>query len=119
MNHTGRAAGVAAIALIASVFACTDLDPTAGSAKKLEINTGLLTIQVGQTLQASAAVRNALGTPVDGVDINWSSSNPSVATVSNTGLVTAVAAGTSEVSASALGMSASAQLTIVPASATA
>src|SRR5215212_2460666 len=100
MSRTGRAVGAAAIAVIA-VFACTDLDPVAGSAKKLEINTGLLTIQVGQTLQANAAVRNTVGTPVDGVDISSSSSNPSVATISSTGLVTAVAPGTSDVSASA------------------
>ena len=40
---------------------------------------------------------NARGTPISGVTFTWSSSNPSVATVSSTGLVTAVSVGTARI----------------------
>jgi len=51
---------------------------------------------VGQTQQLTANVVQSGGAPTT---VNWSSSNPSVATVSGAGLVTAVAAGTASISA--------------------
>src|SRR5262245_27905023 len=114
MNRAGRAVIAAAVAVVASALACTDLDPQAGSARTLEINTGLLTIQVGQTVQANAAARNTLGAAIEGVDISWNSSNPLVASISDAGLVTALTAGTTTVSAAALGLNASVVMTVIP-----
>lgn len=57
--------------------------------------SGETTIEVGETLQLSAQVlpSNALQ------DVTWSSGNPSVATVSETGLVTGVAEGSVQIRA--------------------
>jgi uncharacterized protein YjdB len=51
------------------------------------------TLTVGQTTQAAATARDASGNVLTGRVVTWSSLNPSVATVSSTGLVTAVAGG--------------------------
>ena len=55
------------------------------------------TLNVSQTNQWSATHYNARGTPISGVTFTWSSSDPSVATVSSTGLVTAVSVGTARI----------------------
>jgi Bacterial Ig-like domain (group 2) len=55
------------------------------------------------TTQQLTATGYAGGTPVPGVAFSWSSSNPAVATVSATGLVTAVGAGTATITATAPG----------------
>ena len=46
---------------------------------------------LGDTLRLSANVQDSAGVTIDGVEIQWSSSDTTVATVVNTGLVTAVA----------------------------
>ena len=50
-------------------------------------------ITAGRTLRLAATVRDPQNNPIAGTRVNWSSSNPSVATVSSTGLVTARADG--------------------------
>ncbi|HLL82900.1 MAG TPA: invasin domain 3-containing protein, partial [Longimicrobium sp.] len=57
-------------------------------------------ISAGATLQLSDTVRSALGRPIPGATVTWSSSNTAVATVSANGIVTAVADGTVEITAS-------------------
>jgi subtilisin family serine protease len=54
---------------------------------------------VGRTLQMSAAVRGASGQDVPGQTVTWTSSNTRVATVSASGVVTAVAPGTASITA--------------------
>ncbi|MBI3610670.1 MAG: Ig-like domain-containing protein [Nitrospirae bacterium] len=54
---------------------------------------GPFTRATGQTQQLSATALDASGNPITSVTFIWSSSNSSVATVSSTGLVTAVAPG--------------------------
>jgi alpha-tubulin suppressor-like RCC1 family protein len=51
------------------------------------------TVERGETLQLSATVRAADGDVLSGRSVTWRSSNDAVATVSASGLVTAVAAG--------------------------
>ena len=74
---------------------------------------------VGQTTQATAVLRDALGNVLTARAITWSSSDQSVATVSPTGLVTAVAAGVRTITAIAEGVVGSATITValVPVSA--
>jgi uncharacterized protein YjdB len=57
------------------------------------------TLNIGQTTQASAVTRDASGFVLSGRAVSWSSSNPSIATVSSTGVVTAVAAGSASITA--------------------
>jgi Bacterial Ig-like domain (group 2) len=60
-------------------------------------------IVVAQTVQLSAATTDAGGHTLTGRTIAWNSATPTVATVSNVGLVTAVAVGTTNVSAASEG----------------
>src|SRR2546426_84089 len=69
-------------------------------------------ILVGNTVQLPATAQGAAGRVLTGRAITWSSSNPSVATVSSNGVATAVAAGTATITATSEGKSASATVTV-------
>lgn len=68
----------------------------------------------GKTAQLSADIRDQTGRQMTGITVNWSSSTPGVATVSNSGLMTGVSAGTTSITASAAGLSKSATATVTP-----
>ena len=76
----------------------------------VSLNKSSAELTVGETLRLSATV-----SPADATDksVTWSSSNSSVATVSPTGEVTAVAVGSANITASAGGKSASCAVTVV------
>ena len=57
------------------------------------------TLTVGQTVTLSATARDAGGTVIAGAPITWSSSNTAVATVSSSGVVSAVGAGSATITA--------------------
>ena len=83
--------------------------------ENITLNQSTATLTEGETLVLTAMV-----TPNDATDksISWSSSNPSVATVDNTGKVTAVAPGAAIITAMAndgSGVSASCEVTVLPA----
>lgn len=67
---------------------------------------------VGQTAQATVVARTADGVVVPGRTVTWASSFPSLATVSSSGLVTAVAAGNVVITATIDGISGSAPLAV-------
>jgi Big-like domain-containing protein len=77
------------------------------------------TTTVGASVQASASTLDASGKPVTGGTTTWTSSNNGIATVSATGVVTAVAQGTVSITATNSGKSGAATLTVQPASTTA
>ena len=56
---------------------------------------------IGATRQLTATVRDQNGVAMSGVTVTWSSANPGAADVSTSGLVTAVANGTTEITATA------------------
>ena len=62
-------------------------------------------VTVGQTVQATVTTRNAAGSELTGRAVTWSSAAPGVATVSSTGLVTALAAGATQIIATSEGVS--------------
>src|SRR5207245_1525201 len=64
------------------------------------------------TDQATATLKDASGTILTGRAIAWSSNNPSVATVSSSGLVTGVAAGSATITATSEGKSGAAAITV-------
>jgi uncharacterized protein YjdB len=72
-------------------------------------------ISAVETTQASSTLRDANGGVLTGRAVAWSSDNPGVATVSPSGAVTAVSAGTANIIASSEGKSAGALLTVTPA----
>lgn len=72
------------------------------------------TVAVGQTAQLSARVTDSTGALLDGRTVTWRSDTPAAVTVDGAGLVTAVAAGSARITASAEGRSGSAVVTVTP-----
>lgn len=112
-------------ALAAGTLSCQD-DKSMGPSvpddlvARLEVSPsqGNLTA-VGANQQFSAVARNAAGLALSGKSILWSSSNLSVATIDPaTGLATAVANGTTEISARVGNVTGTAQLTVAQIAAT-
>jgi uncharacterized protein YjdB len=69
---------------------------------------------VGQTTQLKAEPRDVSGQPLTGRPVVWSTSAASVATVSSTGLVTAIAPGNATISAASEGRTGTASITVSP-----
>ena len=70
-------------------------------------------IESTKTVQLSAVLRDASGAVLSGRSISWTSLNPNVATVSSTGLVTGVTAGSANVFALSEGKSDTSAITVV------
>src|SRR3989442_1693526 len=68
-------------------------------------------VVVGGTAQLSATPKDAAGNVLAGRAVAWTSSNPGIATVSASGLVTGVAPGTATITATSEGQSGSATIT--------
>lgn len=71
-----------------------------------------VTLPVGQTLQMSALVKDSAGVTLSGRTVSFVSSSTSVATISSSGLLTAVSAGSTTITASAEGLSATSTITV-------
>src|SRR5207253_4220921 len=69
-------------------------------------------IQQGQTVQLTATPKAASGNTLSGRTVTWSSSNTSVATVSSSGLVSAVTPGSATVTAASEGKTGTASITV-------
>jgi uncharacterized protein YjdB len=69
-------------------------------------------VAVGATVQLSAAALDASGTVMSDRAISWTTSNPAVAAVNASGLVTGVAAGTATITATSEGKSSNATITV-------
>lgn len=79
----------------------------------IEAETSSLT--VGERLQLAVVVRDADGDELEGRAVGFATSNPRAATVSDTGLVRAVAPGEATITATSEGRSGIATFTIAPA----
>jgi len=89
----------------------TPVDP-ATAVSKVTINASRNSLAVGTTVQLTADAANAAGTILVGKTINWVSSRPDVATITSLGLVSGVATGTTTITATCEGRSASVLLTV-------
>lgn len=69
-------------------------------------------IKVGQTFQFQAQPVDADGNPLAGRIITWSSADPTIATVSSTGLVTGVSVGPTTITATSEGIPGTAALSV-------
>jgi uncharacterized protein YjdB len=88
-----RKVGVGAITVAAAAVASVAMSPTSA------------TLVVGQTVQLGAQPRDASGRPLDGRTVTWSTNRSDVATVTSTGIVSAVSPGTATITASTEGRS--------------
>ena len=71
-------------------------------------------LTIGQHAQLGATANDALGRPLSGIDFEWSSLSPSVASVSGAGLVTGVGLGEAKIVARAAGQSDTATVRVTP-----
>jgi uncharacterized protein YjdB len=78
----------------------------------VSVSPATSSLQVGATVQLSATTRDANNNVLTGRVVTWSSANAGVASVNSTGRVTAVAAGTVQVTASSEGKTASSTITV-------
>jgi outer membrane protein OmpA-like peptidoglycan-associated protein len=84
----------------------------------IAVNPGAPTLSsLQQTQQLTATANDQHGKPMTGRVLRWTSSNPAVATVSATGLVTAVGDGHATISAASEGVTGTASVTVAQAAA--
>ena len=102
---TGIAEGAASIrATVGAVsntasLAITAPPPAPPVATTITVSVDSASLQVGHSAQATAVVRDQNGALMSGQTITWSSEAPLLASVSSTGVVTAVAQGTAVIRA--------------------
>lgn len=71
-------------------------------------------LQPGQTAQATAVLKDGAGNTLTGRQVSWASSNSAIATVNSAGLVTAVASGQVQITATSEGVNGTATVTVTP-----
>jgi uncharacterized protein YjdB len=111
---TGVAVGTATISATSGAVAGTAaITVTAAPVQSVSVNPGTLSLTQGQTGTLGASVVDATGGAVSNPSVAWSSRNPAVASVDpNTGVVTAVAVGSTTIDASSGGKTGSATVTV-------
>lgn len=75
-----------------------------GPIATIVITPGSAAIQTGSSQQFAAVAKDAQAIQLSGVAFTWTSSNPAVATISGTGLVTSLSAGSAVITASSNGV---------------
>lgn len=103
--------GAAALWLLA---ACSDSTATP-TVSRVKVAPAEPTLTVGQSLTLSAQALDASGSVVDGREVSWSSSSTAVASVTATGVVTALSAGAVVIRATVDNRTGEAALTVRPA----
>jgi uncharacterized protein YjdB len=107
---TGTAAGTATVTATSegksAQVTVTVTSPPPAPVAVVSLSPSAPSVQVGGTVQLTAALSDAAGNPLAGRAISWSSGQPGIATVNGTGVVTGVAAGTATVTATSEGKSA-------------
>jgi uncharacterized protein YjdB len=76
------------------------------------VSPATASVVVGQTVQLSATPRDVDGNALSGRVVTWASTNPGVAAVSGSGLVSGVAAGAATVTAASEGQSGTVAITV-------
>ena len=93
---TGGAAGAATVKATSEGMigsAAVTVAPVNVPVASVTVSPATASRQVGQTVQLTATPRDASGTALTGRVVTWASSNPAIATVTGSGLVSGVAAG--------------------------
>ncbi len=118
---TGNSAGSATItAWSEGKTAAATITVVSAPVASLTIAPATTTVTVGATQQLSVVTKDAFGNTLAGRTVTWSSSNPSVATVTGslgigTGIIaTGVAAGSATITASSEGKTGTATMTVTP-----
>jgi hypothetical protein len=89
--------------------------PSPAPVASVEVIPATATLEVAQTLQFTATPRDSTGATLTGRTIAWTSSNPLVASVSSSGVVTGLLVGTATITATSENQSGTATVTVVAA----
>ena len=85
---------------------------TPGPVASVTVTPATASLVIGGTQQLTASARDATGAALAGRPVTWTSSTPAVASVSTTGVVTALAVGTATITASIEGRTGTSLLTV-------
>jgi alpha-tubulin suppressor-like RCC1 family protein len=111
-----RALGAAILTLmVLDLTSCGDGGGDVGpqpQVASVTVEPSELTLHPGGTQQLTAIPRDEAGNPLVGLSITWTTSDPSVATVSETGMVTAIGPGSAVITAASEGKSGSATVSV-------
>lgn len=106
------AAALIAVSLLVVFGASSCAFFVAESLTSIQVNPSSASVGVGQTQQLTATGVNNDGSQSNLTNVAWSSSNTQVATVSTTGLVSGVTAGSATISATVSGLSGTSSITV-------
>ncbi len=98
-GRKGRLNRLTALLLGLSLFGCGD-GPTEPQVATVQIAGSAEPLVLGQSRQFTATPRDGMSTAVQGQTVIWASSNPQVASVNAAGLVSSVAVGSVQITAS-------------------
>src|SRR5438034_2457681 len=113
---TGVTAGSAVItATSEGKSGASSLTVTVAPVASVTVSPASASVAVNQTVQLTATPKDANGTPLTGRTISWLSGTPGVATVTGSGLVTGVTAGSAVITATSEGKSGASSLTVTVA----
>lgn len=104
-------AGKVAEATVIVATAAAPVPPVA-QVKSVTLSPANATLQVAQTVQLAATIKDSNGQAMTGQSITWTSSASAVATVSPNGQVVGVAAGTATIRATVAGVSGTAAVVV-------
>jgi uncharacterized protein YjdB len=115
--HLARRLALAALAglVSASLASCgssTGIDGAESVVASVAIDPPSSTLVIGAAAPLTAVVQDADGRPATGVSVVWTVKDPGVAGISQTGVVTGRAVGSTQVAASVNGVSAVASITV-------
>ena len=118
---SGVAAGSATITAASSgksgtaTITVTAAPPPAPVVTTVTVSPTSVSVQVGATSNLAATVKDQNGNAMAGQTVTWSSNNTSFATVSSSGVVTGVAAGSATITATSSGKSGTSAVTVTAA----
>jgi hypothetical protein len=116
---TRPVSGLALLLTLAALGACRTLEepgdstaPPPPPAASVAVLPESVSLEPGASLQLTAVVRDSAGNVLAGRRVAWTSADTAIARVDSTGLVTALAPGTTAVTATSEGVSGSATVTV-------
>ena len=115
-RRSSRLPAGAALLVLLATFACDDEPTTPPEPEPASVTISPATVQLyaaGDTVQLSAEVKDETGQAITGYAVSWVSADPSVATISASGLVRAENAGMATITATAGSVSATATVRVV------